>query len=558
MIGTETARPIDRRPTKESVETRSGGLQVFAVPTADTYVGRFPHQPRRQMFRATDEVTVAGQGGGRLGRSWRRFQRRPLGVRIASGALTIVVVAGIAFAASTGSSGNGKGATGSTTPPTVTALEKASTSSVGVTARTITVAFPVSNLTALSSSLGFSSDIEYSEQKKAIDLFVNQINDAGGINGRMIKPLIVTVDPTNEVALRALCKDWTEGSGAVFAVLDGVGTWSGDNQLCITQEGHTPLISQWTTVSNWTAMGSPYLWWTGPDDASILQATVSWGISSGLLGGNRKVGVIAGDRPSDQLALDQYLLPDLQKVGVTPVVETIAANPSDSAATNTDAPLIIQKLKADGVTSVIPLIPFNVFFPILEAQTSQQYFPRLLLSDYEFSIESGLGLIPYPFEKALNGQEGITTETLGGIDDTRPESQGGYDPGVRSCFDTWHKAYPQIPKGNMNYFIEEQGPVQGWCQEIRLFADAARAAGPNLNRRTFVEAMSRISNFPGGYSPVLSYGPDRFAGPSQYRVVELHTNLPPTSACRPPIGHLPPQLVCWPIIKNWQPLSGPG
>ena len=36
-----------------------------------------------------------------------------------------------------------------------------------------------------------------------------------------------------------------------------------------------------------------------------------------------------------------------------------------------------------------------------------------------------------------------------------------------------HKAYPEIPKGNMNDDIEEQGPVQGWCQEIHLFAQAA-------------------------------------------------------------------------------------
>ena len=127
---------------------------------------------------------------------------------------------------------------------------------------------------------------------------------------------------------------------------------------------------------------------------------------------------------------------------------------------------------------MIPLIPFNVFFPVLAAETQQQYFPKLLLSDYEDSIESALGLLPFPYEKALDGQEGLTTETLGGIDDTRPESEGGYDPGVRSCFTAWHKAYPQIPKGNQNFYIEEQGPVQGWCQEIRLFAAAATAAGP--------------------------------------------------------------------------------
>jgi hypothetical protein len=467
-------------------------------------------------------------------------------------AVTIAVVAGIAYGV--GGTSSGKSAPGAPVlPADITALDKASTSSVGVTASTISVAFPVSNLEALSQNLGFEADVEYSEQAKAINLFVDQINENGGINGRRIKPLIVNIDPTNAAAMRSVCKDWTEGSGAVFAVLDGVGTWTGDDQLCITQEGHTPLISQWSTVPAWTESGSPYLWWTGPNEAQILQATINWGLSDGLIGPHRELGIIAGDRPSDQLALKDYLLPDLKKAGVTAVVEPIAADPSEAAATNNDAPLVVQKLRSAGVTSVLPLMPFNVFFPVLQAQTQQQYFPKLLLSDYEFSIESSLGLIPYPFIKALNGQEGVTAETLGGVDDDRPESQGGYDPGDRSCFDTWHKAYPQIPKGNMNFYIEEQGPVQGWCQEIRLFADAAKAAGPNLNRRTFVEAMSRISNFPGGYSPVLSFGPGKFAGSTEYRVVRLHVNLPPTSQCRLPRMHLPPQLVCWSIVKNWQP-----
>ena len=90
-------------------------------------------------------------------------------------------------------------------------------------------------------------------------------------------------------------------------------------------------------MSNWTTAGSPYLWWTGPDDAAIIQATVTWGHSSGLLGGSRKVGVLAGDRASDQLALKQYLLPDLRKIGVNPLVVTIPAQPSETAATNSAA-----------------------------------------------------------------------------------------------------------------------------------------------------------------------------------------------------------------------------
>ena len=95
-------------------------------------------------------------------------------------------------------------------------------------------------------------------------------------------------------------------------------------------------------------------------------------------------------------------------------MKTIASDPSDSATTNSQAPLVVQQLRSAGVTSVIPLIPFNVFYPMLQAETSQQYFPKLLLSDYESSIETALGLIPIPYEKALDGQEGLTTQTLGG------------------------------------------------------------------------------------------------------------------------------------------------
>jgi hypothetical protein len=434
--------------------------------------------------------------------------------------------------------------------------DQASMSTRGVTAHTINVVFPVVNLQALAATLGFSGDYEYKEQAKAIHLFVNQINQHGGINGRKINAIISYFTPTNENVMRSLCKSWTEGSPAAFAVLDGVGTWSGDNELCVTQEGHTPFIGQWTTVTNWTTQGSPYLWWTGPDDATILQAVVNWGLATGLIGPTKKLGIVAGDRASDKLALNDYLMPDLARAGVKPVVVSIPANPTEAATTGADAPLVVQKLRSAGVTAVVPLLPFNAFYPVLQALTEQQYYPHLLLSDYESSILSALGLIPSPYNKVLNGQEGVTTETLGGIDDTRPYTQGGYDPGVRSCWTVWHKAYPQIPPGNQNFYIEEQGPVQGWCQEIRLFAAAAKAAGKDLNRRTFVEALSKIKNFPGGFSPVLSYGPDKFAGPTEYRVVQLHNNSPPTSACKMPKDGIP-QGVCWIVKQQWQKLPPP-
>jgi hypothetical protein len=314
------------------------------------------------------------------------------------------------------------------------------------------------------------------------------------------------------------------------------------------------MLSQWSTTTNWTNLGAPYLWWTGADDAPLLAATVNWGVSSGRLGHGEKVGVVVSDEVSDQDALHSYLMPDLKKAGVDPQVVTVTADVGETATTDSDATLAVERLKEAGVQSVIPLLPENAFTPYIGAETSQSYFPKLLLSDYQSEIEVALGLIPIPYEKALNGQQGVTAETLGGIDLPVPESQGGYDPGVRSCWTVWHKAYPQKPKGNINDDIEEQGPVQGWCQEIRLFAKAATMAGKDLNRRTFVEAMSHITNFPGGYSPVLSYGPHTFSGPTQYQVVEVHDNHPPTSQCKrgPPPG--PAAGVCWVVVQKWKPL----
>ncbi len=495
-------------------------------------------------------------------RSVRRFRRRSVGSQLRTLGIAGAVVAGlvvyIAAAPSvpTAATATPSSSTSTTTAQTAAAtatLNHASTSTRGIVGNSINVVFPVVSLNSLAGKEGFASDVEFGEQKKAIEFFTGQVNSHGGINGKKINPIVVTFTPTDTAEMRSLCKDWTEGTPAAFAVLDGVGTWVGTNQLCVAQEGHTPLISQWTTVTNWTQKGAPYLWWTGPDDAPILQAVVNWGLSAGLLGGDRKVGVLVGDRASDQLALKQYLLPDLQRAGVTPVVETIAANPTETATTNTDAPLVVQKFKAAGVDSIIPLVPFNAFFPYVSAEQTQKYFPKLLLSDYENLITGALGIIPVPDETALNGQEGVTTETLGGFDDARPYSQGGYDPGVRACYTAWHKKYPELVGSTKVPYIEEQGPVQGWCIAINLFATAARDAGANLNRRTFVQAMAKIKTFPGGFSPVLSYSQSKYYGPVKYPVVELHNNVPPSSACKLKTNHKP-QGTCWVVKQTWQPL----
>jgi hypothetical protein len=495
-----------------------------------------------------------------VGRSWRRLRRRPRAMQVRTALIVVAIVVGLvtwlAFAPSGTPGGSGAAGAAEVTSgssSTATPVSQASTSNRGVSKTEINVVFPVVAINSLAGKEGFATDREYNEQIPAINLYVNQINNSGGINGRKINPIIVQFDPTNDANMQALCRQWTEGNPPVFAVLDGIGTWLGDNQLCVAQQGQTPLLSAWSTTTNWTNLGSPYLWWTGADMAPVLAATVQWGMSSGRLGHGKKVGVVVSDQAADQSALNDYLLPDLKKVGITPDVETIAGSTSQTATTGSDAQLAVEKFKSEGVQSVFPLVAENAFFPYIGAENSQQYYPQLLLSDYESTIEVALGLIPVPYEAALNNQEGVTTETLGGFDDARPQSQGGYDPGVRSCYTTWHAYHPKPIPGTTSFYIEEQGPIQAWCGAIRLFAQAAKNAGPNLNRRTFVTAMSKITNYQGTLSPDWSFGPNKFYGPTQYQVVKVHNNVPPSSQCKLKTNHKP-QGTCWVTVQPFKPL----
>ncbi len=127
---------------------------------------------------------------------------------------------------------------------------------------------------------------------------------------------------------------WSTGSGP------GPGTTS-----CASPRRATPRSSgSGRPSTNLTKQGAPYLWWTGPDQASILATLVSWGKCRATVERTPKVGIVAGDRASDQVALER--LPAARPAtgrDQPPRGRTIDADPSDTAATGAAAPLIVQR-----------------------------------------------------------------------------------------------------------------------------------------------------------------------------------------------------------------------
>jgi ABC-type branched-subunit amino acid transport system substrate-binding protein len=503
--------------------------------------------------------------GVRVRRTWRRLSERGKLLQVIALVAVIAVVGG-ALVGVLALSGGGSSSQGFGSGPTLSA-DKIPASTAGVSSNAVTIVFPVINLASAGQSVGLQGLSDEKDQD-SIKAMVDAVNaTTGGIHGRKINARIVNFNPLQPSEMRALCKDWTT-SGNVFAVVD-TGKWYDDNQLCITQEGHTPLISSWTTVSDWTQRGSPYLWWTGPDQSDVLRNLVPWSIDHGLLSPGTKFAVIAGDRASDRLAVQKYLLPALAAKGLHPTInDTITANVSDPATAESQARSVVDRLKSSGVQTVIPLLPVNSFFPYLAAAHAQSYAPKLVLSDYENTVTDALGLAEFQYPKELSGQIGPTVYTLGSEDDDRPSGLAlpgpGYTPQAKACWQTSVKFYKHQP----HPYIEAQGPTMRWCDAMTLLSKALDLAGRNLNRRTFVQALGKVQNLPTAVTPALTFSPTRYAGPVEYRTVRPvknpSTTDPATNICPPcrPVPNacgtnhdLPFHGSCWQIVEDFKPFA---
>jgi len=494
----------------------------------------------------------------RVRRFWRLAGERGWWARALAVAVVVVLGSGalLGFLAAAGTDG----AEASSSATTPNAVEP---STDGVTKSSVTIVFPVIDLSAAGASVGLEG-ISDEKDPLGIKTYVREINDAGGINGRKINARIERFNPLDAAEMRAKCKDWTTG-GDVFAVVD-TGKWYDDNQLCITEEGHLPLISSWTTVTDWTDRGKPYLWWTGPDQADVLLNLVPWGMRQGLLAADKPFAVLAGDRAGDKLAVDEYLLPALRAQGLKPaVVDTITASVDDPSTAQSQARSAVTRLESEGVETVIPLLPVNAFRSYLAAAKAQQFAPKLMLSDYEGTVNVAIGLAEFQFPDLLSGQIGPTVYTLSSEDDDRPDGETklagpGYTPEAKSCWETYRKYNPKLLAKQP--YIEAQGPTMRWCDAIRLTAKALEAAGRNLNRRTFIEALGVITEFPSALNHRFSFSRNDHAGPADYRTVAPTKNVqtPEGNVCpprRPTADDANPfHGSCWILVEDWRPLEG--
>jgi hypothetical protein len=342
--------------------------------------------------------------------------------------------------------------------------------------------------------------------------------------------------------MRAKCKRWTDEL-KVFAVIDSF-AWHDANQLCITQEGHTPLLTSYTETTSYLGKGAPNLWWAGADGCHIIRNLVSWAVKTKAITKDTKFGIVTSDADVDKAGVNECLKPALRRAGLTPrATETLHYDINNPGAAAPQAGPAVVDLQTKQVTVVIPLavyFPYNSFIAALKTQT--RYRPRLLLSDFDSILSVSLGMVESGFKDVLQDMSGPTFGVLGSRD-YKP-----YDgPLGASCDDAWHQNNRGTPD------IEATGTAMTWCQNIRLFAEAARRAGANLTRERFNQAMASITSFAGGTIPNLRFGQGVYSGPHLQRIVAVHENSDHKCVVKRKDGS--DHGSCWQVLSGYREMS---
>lgn len=393
------------------------------------------------------------------------------------------------------------GSAGSLTPPTSGAPSTNTATDVGVTADTITFAFMIPD-TAGASSLGF--DIGLGDQADMIEHFANQVNEAGGVHGRKLRPVPILYDALDNNDHTAKCVVANEDH-KVFAGLV-VTAYHESAATCFTA-GYKRIFAEFTGASTAIYPQSEGRLFTVGMGTNRIGANAAWELHRlGLLkapdGRQLKVGIIHNEESTGAATFVQTL----EAEGVDVEVALVGGN---QAQVQSQIPVRVNQLRTAGVEVV--MLTLNLINSTLFVQQaeSQGWYPEYRVSDLGVMTARGAA---ERMPESFDGAYGVTG-TRSGEQDVEPPQEA-----ATRCL----ASYSEHAGREIDRNSTEASSVVATCGVFSIFAEGLRRAGPDLTTTTFSEGLRTLTAFepPGGF--LSSFGPSKFDATDANRIIQWH------------------------------------
>jgi ABC-type branched-subunit amino acid transport system substrate-binding protein len=420
----------------------------------------------------------------------------------------LVAVAALVAACGGSDSGSKEPAAGSKEPDTGT--EARTASDVGVTADTIKVGFVLTDLAQTKKLLG-DLGADAPQQQAAYQAFVDEANDAGGIGGRRIEPVFTSFDPVSGDATVA-CNKMTEDE-KVFAVMSV--SLFGAPVLCITQQHQTPLLNIGGFANEYYEKSGGLLYTMQPAKPRSARNTIAALEQRGDLQG-KTIGIFTSQAGDDDVAVKTAMVPTLDQLGHE--VAHVADLAVDSGTAIGQVPVEVTQMRDAHVDLVF--LSTNAFFSGLFVQKAdeQGYRPTYALSDADDNIGD------FFVERQPASFVGVGFTALRTGDQRDGSAEPKYDEGCRSVVEA---AGTTLERGSTAAAM-----ALGACNQVRLFAKAAEAAGAELTRTGWAKEMQGVGSFTQANGDKGSFSATKFDAADYIRPVEADM----TCTCWKPTG----------------------
>ena len=337
-------------------------------------------------------------------------------------------------------------------------------------------------------------------QRAAYDAYIAEVNDAGGVSGRKLKPVYRIYDASSEDSARSACNQLTEDD-KVFAVL--AMQLSGSPALCFTQQHKTLLISATGLPDEYYRRSAGLLFTTDTAQTRTFRNQVADLHQQGVLKG-KTIGVLTEDVADDYVAVEEGLLPALKAHGYS--VAHYARLSGDQGTSQSQVPLAVQQMRSKGVDLVFfgtNLIAATNFAQNADAQA----FRPLYATNDSNSMMNDIFLTGMPDSFTAVG---ITSLRVGEWRVGRPEP--AYDAGCREQFERASGMSAQREDDGSPY-----GVAMNSCNLVRGLVAGLRSVGTSLTQTALSTALQQGGSFDMAFTSPGSFAVGKFDAPDFVR-----------------------------------------
>jgi len=453
----------------------------------------------------------------------------------------------IAAACSSGDGGGGSSAT--------TQAAERTASETGVTADTIKIGVGVADLDGLrAAGISLPAALTTANLSTRMTSYFDKWNAAGGINGRMVEPVVLTWDPTKPATQDQFCADATVDN-ELFAVTISSGL---NNKTidCLLDAGMLTYFGEFAAQ----ASHDTKLLITIPPPVEIgAGAGAEAAVESKIVKTGDVVGILAGNGP-DQVAASAAAKQVFEGAGYKTEAVQVNTLQGDVGAINQETAAAVGTFKAAGVTNVMITLPF----------TNQAGFYDAAGTSFAITVldTASANCTPFGASRAAAGAIGATCISTWDNSNTaagsvRPETE--FEKGCRAHFDTVFaaefptKSSPGVPSGQVIDLADGTKISSDYdafvCTLANIMEGSLTGAGVNPTRDSAYQAALGLGDVP---IALASDGKGRLAEGKNYAANFVHSvkltaaNKDTPKSANGTYNGCPAPVNCWvPSTDEW-------